>query len=91
MAEMQKVNTEICRTCIYSSTLTSGSHVACNYFLDTGKRRGCKVGECDKYEKGRRTKRDDRFTYGMNHQQTQIDEEINHIVKSANMRKRIDD
>lgn len=86
MAEMQKVNREICRSCIYSSTLTSNSHIACNYLLDTGKRRGCKVGECDKYEKGRRTKRDDQYYLKENYTSPINHEEINQKVIQANRR-----
>lgn len=56
MAGMKKTSTNICRSCIYSSTLSATATVSCDYLLLTGKRRGCKIGECDKYKKGKRPK-----------------------------------
>jgi len=52
MAEMKKTSLKLCKSCIYSRTTTATANMACEYLLLTGKRRGCKVGECDKYEKG---------------------------------------
>ena len=56
MAEMKKTSNNLCKGCIYSSTNSATSTVICNYILITGRRRGCKLGECDKYEKGNRKK-----------------------------------
>ena len=54
--EMKKTTDKLCRSCIYSCASSASATVSCNYLLITGKRRGCKIGECDKYEKGKRKK-----------------------------------
>lgn len=48
-----KTSLELCKTCRYVWKCRDGSSkdIACNYFLDTGKRRECPVGYCDKYDK----------------------------------------
>ena len=51
MGEMQKTSIRLCKTCVYSRTVCATMNMSCDYFLITGHRRGCKVGECDKYEK----------------------------------------
>ena len=56
MGEMIKTNKDICKSCKYSCAINAGTMVVCDFFLVTGSRRGCKVGECDKYEKGKRIK-----------------------------------
>lgn len=45
--DMVKTDIKLCRSCRYFSD-------ACMYYLDTGKNRGCPVGWCNKYEKGKR-------------------------------------
>ena len=56
MAEMVKTTREYCMGCIYSTFESKNStSYSCDYLCMTGKRRGCKVGECDKFverEKG---------------------------------------
>lgn len=54
MAEMKKTSMRLCKSCIYSRTTSATKNMSCDYLLITGNRRGCKVGECDKYEKGKR-------------------------------------
>jgi len=56
MAETKKTSLHFCKSCIYSTTMSATSTTICDYFMLTGNRRGCKVGECDKYEKGKRKK-----------------------------------
>jgi hypothetical protein len=51
MSKMQKTSIRLCKTCIYSRTTSATANMNCEYFLITGNRRGCKVGECDKYKK----------------------------------------
>ncbi len=53
MAKMQKVTPALCKKCVYSSKEKTDEPI-CNYILDTGKRRGCKLGECDKFVEGKR-------------------------------------
>ena len=56
MGEMVKTTREYCMGCIYSTYESKNStSYSCDYLCMTGKRRGCKVGECDKFverEKG---------------------------------------
>ena len=56
MGEMVKTTREYCMGCIYSTFESKNStSYSCDYLCMTGKRRGCKVGECDKFverEKG---------------------------------------
>ena len=50
MAEMVKTTREYCMGCIYSTFESKNStSYSCDYLCMTGKRRGCKVGECDKF------------------------------------------
>ena len=47
-------NNELCKSCIYGTSFSAGSHTcACFYIVRTGKNRGCPIGWCDKYEKGK--------------------------------------
>lgn len=58
MAEMRKTTPALCRKCIHSTNASIvGAIPICNYLLDTGKRRGCPLGVCDKFEQGRRRKK----------------------------------
>lgn len=53
--DMIRVDKKMCKSCKHSSSHSHGSiDVICNYILDTGHRRGCPVGWCNKYEKGKR-------------------------------------
>lgn len=56
MGEMVKTTREYCMGCIYCTFESKNStSYSCDYLCMTGKRRGCKVGECDKFverEKG---------------------------------------
>lgn len=47
---MIKTSKELCESCIYSVTF-GANYSVCDYLEKTGKSRGCKAGECDKYEK----------------------------------------
>lgn len=52
MSEMIKTTTKICKSCKYSkSWLNKQEDYYCDYLLMTHMRRGCPVGQCDKYEK----------------------------------------
>lgn len=42
--------------CIYRSTINGGRVPMCFYAVATGKARGCKISECDKYIDGRKIK-----------------------------------
>lgn len=50
---MIKTNSDICNSCKYGKYLVGfgGDEYYCDYYLMTFKKRNCKVGECDKYEK----------------------------------------
>lgn len=48
---MQKTSVQLCKTCVYSRTSSASIIMTCDYLLITGKRRGCRLGECYKYEK----------------------------------------
>lgn len=56
MGEMTKTSAKYCRKCIYSYK-HSQTEVMCGYYSQTGLRRGCPVGMCDKFEKRGRKKR----------------------------------
>ena len=50
MAEMVKTTREYCMGCIYCTFESKNStSYSCDYICMTGKRRGCKIGECDKF------------------------------------------
>lgn len=51
MGQILKTNIHLCRKCKYSYGGKGGTLICC-YYLRTFKRRGCKVGECDKFEEG---------------------------------------
>lgn len=46
---MVKTSRALCRSCKYSH-IPSDCAAICMYYLLTKKRRGCEIGECDKYE-----------------------------------------
>lgn len=46
---MIKTSYKVCSKCKYSCVY-NGLYFHCDYFISTGKRRGCKVNECDKFE-----------------------------------------
>ena len=48
--KMQKTTQRLCKRCKYGSGSVAQYKVYCNYLVDTGNRRGCPVGYCDKYE-----------------------------------------
>lgn len=48
MGELIKTSRKLCSRCIYHFNL-GGASVGCEYIVRTGKDRGCKVGECDKF------------------------------------------
>ena len=56
MGEMIKTSIKYCRKCIYSYK-HSQTEVMRGYYSQTGLRRGCPVGMCDKFEKRDRKKR----------------------------------
>lgn len=57
MSEMLKTSQEMCAKCKHGSWHNIPERiVVCNYLLDTGRLRNCEIGECDKYEEGRRRK-----------------------------------
>lgn len=58
MARMLKTNQNRCKECKYAFFIGS-SVKSCDYYLITGKDRGCEVGYCDKFERleGRRKQR----------------------------------
>lgn len=49
MSKMIKTTPKICKGCRYGTMYVD--KCGCNYYLLTGERRGCNVGDCDKYEK----------------------------------------
>ena len=57
MGRIRKTSKELCLKCKHHSG-GMGKCLICNYYINTGKRRGCKIGECDKFEKGREKKDD---------------------------------
>lgn len=50
------------KDCVFRGHLShvKNSTACCDYLYLTGKRRGCKISECDKYRKGSRVIRIDR-------------------------------
>ena len=52
MGKMHKTSKSYCKKCKYHGP-THMECMICNYFLITKKRRGCEVGKCDKFEKGK--------------------------------------
>ena len=51
--KMKKTSAELCLSCIHGQKIYGGNAV-CGYLNNTGKRRGCPEGYCDKYEKRKR-------------------------------------
>ena len=51
---MNKTTPHDCQKCKHSTVIKSLHYVACDYYLNTGKRRGCPVGWCDKFEPKKR-------------------------------------
>ncbi len=49
--EGKNAGRKLCRTCIYRGRPHKNG---CDYIDHTGKRRGCSVDDCDKYERGER-------------------------------------
>jgi hypothetical protein len=47
--ELVKTSNALCYLCKYNAIL-SGTYVICDYFLITHNIRGCKCGECNKFE-----------------------------------------
>lgn len=45
------------RDCFYASAKSNTVAHTCDFLLITGKRRGCKPTECDKYIKGKRIRK----------------------------------
>lgn len=58
--KMVKTTPKMCKSCKYHCHSYS-TLVYCDYYLITGNRRGCEVGECDKYEKGVNTEAKQKF------------------------------
>ena len=57
MAEMIKTTHVVCRKCKYSTfEHISANMPICNYLIDTGKRRNCPLGYCDKYEERKKSR-----------------------------------
>lgn len=46
-----KTSVDICANCKHGSSMSGGSYFTCDYYLNTGKMRGCRQGECDKFDK----------------------------------------
>lgn len=58
--DMIPVNSKVCKTCKYGCTFDGNGQSFCDYYLMTGKRRGCPYGWCNHYERitdGQRQKR----------------------------------
>lgn len=49
--ELVETSEELCSFCKYFSSMSGGTFPVCDYYLVTGKMRGCKQGTCDKFEK----------------------------------------
>ena len=49
--ELVKTSTALCSCCVFSSQTGGGSTIVCDYYLTTGIMRGCKYGECNKFER----------------------------------------
>lgn len=50
--KMKKTTPAMCSRCVHGGKFNTTT-VMCNYLEDTGKRRGCPIGYCDKYERRR--------------------------------------
>lgn len=46
----------LCKKCKYRGRDQGGYYTTCDYIEITGHSRGCKVEECDKYERGKKLK-----------------------------------
>ena len=58
--DMIPVNSKVCKTCKYGCIFDGNGQAFCDYYLMTGKRRGCPYGWCNHYERltdGQRRKR----------------------------------
>lgn len=55
--KMVRTSNSFCRQCAYGIDMGGKTRVDCNYYLDTGKRRNCDVGWCDKYQPRKRKKK----------------------------------
>lgn len=53
--KLRKTSKALCKTCKYS--IWMGQEVGCYYIVITKKRRGCPIGWCDKYSKGKTRRR----------------------------------
>lgn len=65
MGEMRKTSPELCKKCKHNYgqiSLQGHVYIGCRYVLNTTHSRGCKYGECDKFEKGKPKTEDDRKT-----------------------------
>ena len=59
--DMIPVNGKVCKTCKYGCIFDGNGSPICDYYLMTGKRRGCPTGWCNHYERltdGQRKKKD---------------------------------
>lgn len=67
MAKMVDTSYELCLSCVHNygkagalipfNGLSQTTLIACKYILDTGERRNCPVGKCDKYKAKKKRKR----------------------------------
>lgn len=48
--KMRETSRALCKSCRYGLGSSNGTIVTCDYYYQTGHRRGCPVGSCDKYE-----------------------------------------
>lgn len=51
--EIEAIREKKCKKCIYVAHANSRTQMQCNYLLITGKRRDCRMEECDKFRKGK--------------------------------------
>ena len=57
---MEKTTKAMCRKCTHCWSQAAGEYsVMCHYVLDTGKRRNCPIGYCDKFEPKKRKRREE--------------------------------
>ena len=54
--KMVRTSKSFCRQCRFGIDMGGQTRVDCNYYLDTGQRRNCEVGWCDKYQPRKRKK-----------------------------------
>lgn len=52
---MVKTSEKVCKSCKYGITFGAG-YYCCDYLHKRGSRRGCSIGECDKYERRGKSK-----------------------------------